>query len=970
MRLFHVLSITSAFQTPKVVAQGRRLAVVSAIWLLVLGTTAGLLCAADAPKVDFGRQIQSILAKRCYSCHGPDKAEGGLRLDHRETALGKLESGETAIIPNDTAKSEILRRIVSEDHAERMPPEGARLSEGQVALIKQWIAEGANWEDHWAFTVPKDYPVPTVKTPGWVLNPIDAFVLSKLEANGLMPAGPADKRALLRRVTYDLIGLPPTYQETQDFVSDTSPDAYEKVVDRLLKSPHYGERWARHWLDVVRYADTNSFERDGPKPFAWRYRDYVIRSLNEDKPYDQFVREQLAGDELPGNNPDALIATGYYRLGLWDDEPADRLQAKYDVLDDVVATTGQVFLGLTINCARCHDHKIDPLPQTDYYGMLAFFHGISTTPNSVKELFANKEEEAQYRQKVAQLDAERNAVQAEVTQIEQAFREGAAVEEGSKEGADSKQLTGGDLDELHYKFYRDTFQKLPKFDDLKHESEGALPEGLFDIRPATREDDFGFVFEGFLKVPKEGMYQFLLDSDDGSRLLIDGQNLITYDGIHGTGMPKLASVKLTAGRHPIRLEYFQGHFGKGLNVAWTGPGFIQRSLSFTGGKKLSLPELMAIGGEQILGAERYQRYKELQKNLGELKQKRIPVDQAMCVTEEQPGKVETVVLKRGNPRSPGEKVEPGFPGILAAGKPTITPVDGMPGRRTALANWIASGDNRLTARVIVNRIWQNHFSRGIVRSPNNFGLLGDRPTHPELLDYLSKRLVEGGWKLKPLHKMMVMSNTYRMASTMNKAAHDKDPLNDLLWRFEVRRLSAEEVRDSLFAVTGQLNPEMYGPGIYPEISAEVLAGQSNPGQGWGKSSPQEQARRSVYIHVKRSLITPILSDFDFAETDSSCAARFATTQPAQALGMLNGKFANDQANALAARLIKEAGENPKDQIQLAYRLVVERDPSEKELASGMRLMARLATEHAQSPERSRQLFCLMMLNLNEFIYLD
>jgi len=927
------------------------------------------LLAADTPTVDFGRQIQPILAKRCYSCHGPDTAEGGLRLDHRETALGKLDSGETAVIPGDTAKSELLRRIMSQDHSEQMPPEGARLSEGQVNLIKKWIEEGAKWEDHWAFVALKDHAVPSVKRAEWVKNPIDAFVLAKLEANGLEPAVATDKRALLRRVTYDLTGLPPTFQEVQDFLADSSPEAYEKVVDRLLKSPHFGERWARHWLDVVRYADTNSFERDGPKPFAWRYRDYVIRSFNDDKPYNQFIKEQLAGDEMPGRNPDALIATGYYRLGLWDDEPADRLQAKYDVLDDVVATTGQVFLGLTINCARCHDHKIDPLPQSDYYSMLAFFHGISTNPNSVKEFFTSEEEEKAYRQKVAALEAERNAVQTEISQIEQAFRE-AAVGTSDKPENKNSQAEGGDIDELHYKFYRDTFQSLPKFDSLKHESEGTLPQGLFDIRPATREDDFGFVFEGVLKVPQDGMYQFLLDSDDGSRLIIDGNAILTYDGIHGTGTPKLVSIKLTAGRHPIRLEYFQGKFGKGLSVAWMGPGFAQRALAFTDGKKLTFAELIAIGGEQILGAERFQRYKELQKQIAELKQKRITADQAMCVVEENPGKVETVVFKRGNPHSPGEKVEPGFPAVLASAKPVITAKDGNPGRRTALAEWIASGDNRLTSRVIVNRLWQHHFGRGIVRSTNNFGLLGDRPTHPEMLDYLAQQLVAGGWKLKPLHKMMVMSNAYRMSSTMNKAAYDKDPLNDLMWRSEVRRLSAEEVRDSLYAVTGQLNSTMYGPGFFPDISAEVMAGQSNPGQGWGKSSAEEQARRSIYIHVKRSLITPILADFDFAETDSSCAARFATTQPAQALGMLNGKFANDQSNALAARLLKEAGENPDAQIRLAYQLVLERNPTEKELASGQKLLQRLSTEHKQSPERCRQLFCLMMLNLNEFIYLD
>ena len=327
-------------------------------------------------EIDFGRDIQPILARRCFACHGPDKAEAGLRLNRREAAVAPLDSGAFAVVPGKPDESEMLRRIGSTDADERMPPGDRPLSQQQVALIRQWIADGAQWRGHWAFEPIGSPAPPATSRTDWADGEIDRFVLSRLERAGLSPAPPAEKSVLLRRVTYDLTGLPPTPEEMAAFLADASADAYAKVVDRLLDSPRYGERWGRHWLDVVRYADTNSFERDGPKPHSWRYRDYVIRSLNADKPYDRFLVEQLAGDELPDVGADELIATGFYRLGPWDDEPADRAQSRFEELDDVVTTVGQSMLGLTINCARCHDHKIDPLTQRDYYQMVAFFNGI------------------------------------------------------------------------------------------------------------------------------------------------------------------------------------------------------------------------------------------------------------------------------------------------------------------------------------------------------------------------------------------------------------------------------------------------------------------------------------------------------------------------------------------------------------------------------------------------------------------
>ncbi|MEI6241730.1 MAG: DUF1549 domain-containing protein, partial [Planctomycetia bacterium] len=626
------------------------------------------------------------------------------RLDQQAGATAALDSGSRAIVPGDSAASEILERITSTDPDVQMPPEGARLSATQVDTITRWIDEGAEWKEHWAF---RPLARPDVPAVAGVANPIDAFIRAGLERRGLPVPDPAEKRALLRRATYDVTGLPPSEQEVRDFLADESPQAWERVVDRLLASPHYGEQWARHWLDLVRYADTNSFERDGKKPHSWRYRDYVIRSFNADKPFDRFVTEQLAGDELPDPKPDDLIATGYYRLGVWDDEPADQEQARYDWLDDIVSTTGQAFLGLSIGCARCHDHKIDPIPQKDYYALLAFFHNITrmqTVGTSIERpIFKDDAERKAYEEQVAALERRRDEAQKAVTEIEQRFR---LEWEKRHPQADAG---GGDLDDLQFRFYRDSWQTLPAFDELRPEDEGMVPSNLFDIAiaPSLRPDSFGYVFTGFLKVPSDGDYTFVLDSDDGARLTVAGETVLEYDGIHGEGNPRSATVALKAGRLPIRLDYFQWLHGKGLSLAWSGPGFERRWLSAAGKRhKYKIAEAIKTEGEQILGPEGKKELEARLKALEKLKQEKAPVDMALVVSEFGPNPKPTHVFYRGNPHAelkPENKVEPAFPAVLKAPLPVIpTPAADAKttGRRTALAKWIASPDNPLTARVM------------------------------------------------------------------------------------------------------------------------------------------------------------------------------------------------------------------------------------------------------------------------------
>ena len=933
--------------------------------------------AAVAEPVDFSRDIQPLLAKRCFSCHGPDGQEGGLRLDQHDGATAELSSGVKAIVPGNAPASAILERITSTDPDVQMPPEGPRLTAAQVDAIRTWIDEGAHWKEHWAFRPLVRPAVPgAAATDAPLKNPIDAFIEQGLAGRNLPVPDRANRVALLRRATYDLTGLPPSEQELRDFLADDSPHAWEKVVDRLLASPHYGEKWARHWLDLVRYADTNSFERDGPKPHSWRYRDYVIRSLNADKPYDQFVIEQLSGDELPTPTPDGMIATGYYRLGLWDDEPADRLQAKYDWLDDIVSTTGQTFLGLTVNCARCHDHKIDPLPQKDYYALLAFFHNITPMANNgghiERPIVPDEATRKAREERVADLNRRRDEAQRAVSEIEGRFR-----------AALAKDAAGGDLDDLEFRFYRDTWTSLPNFDELKAEDTGRVPAQVFDIgvAPSLRPDSFGYVFTGFLKVPAAGDYVFTLDSDDGSRLSLDGRVVLQHDGIHGEGSPKRATLPLQAGRIPVRLDYFQGYQGKGLTVTWAGPGFAARPLSATAAAAVNLADAIRRDGERVLGADGKRDYDAKFAHLERLKKEQVPEESgtALVVSEHGPNAPETFIFYRGNPHAeqkPEHKVEPAFPAILKAKVPDIE----LPrsrtssGRRTALAAWIVSPDNPLTARVMANRIWQHHFGRGIVRSTSNFGMMGDPPTHPELLDWLASELIAGNWRLKSLHKLILMSRTYQATSAGDATALAKDPLNDSFWRFDMRRLTAEELRDSIHVVSGAFNPKMYGPGYFPEIPREVMAGQSQPGNGWGKSPPEEQARRSVYIHVKRSLLTPLLADFDMADTDSGCPVRFVTTQPTQALGMMNGDFLHKQARVFAERVRREAGGSDGTQtaamVRRALELALARTAADDEVARGTAVVDALAHKQGVTPGRALELYCLLVLNLNEFAYLD
>jgi Protein of unknown function (DUF1553)/Protein of unknown function (DUF1549) len=708
-----------------------------------------------------------------------------------------------------------------------MPPEGKRLTQAEVGLLKAWIDDGAKYKPHWSFQPVQKHSLPAIKNVSWPSQPIDYFIAAKLENQSLTPVSQAKPAELIRRVYQDIIGLPAPPEVVSELSKNWNDQAYERLVDRLLADPAFGERWARTWLDVVHYAETNSFERDNPKPNAWKYRDYVINAFSTDKPYNQFILEQLAGDELKHVTAESLTATGYYRLGIWDDEPADPLQARFDEYDDVVSTTAQTFLALTLNCARCHDHKIDPLTQQDYYSMLALVRDVTSYADRGDQQSNNQLDlSGEVAQMYTQLQTERKDSERRMREIEKSA--------------------------------------IVKMD---------APD-----QRATEGPERGKVLKAKLK-------QYLDES------------------------------------------------------TWTEYQELKQRISDTQSKEKTLPPR-----DRVLGL-------------------------AKCDAKPQ----QTFILTRGSPHSPAKEVDPAFPKLLGGGVPEIPqPASDArsAGRRRFLAEWIASKDNWMTARVISNRIWMYYFGRGICRSPNNFGLMGETPTHPELLDYLADQLMQHDWSMKSIHRMILLSSVYKLSTTSQDDGNTRDPRNDWFWRQNVRRLSAEQLRDSILSVTGQLNEQQLGPSMYPTLSAEVLASQSRPGAGWERSSPADQARRSIYIHVKRSLGVPMLTAFDFPDTDTTCEARFLTVQPGQALSMLNGDWMQEQGVELFKRVEREVGSDVSAQAARCIELIASRPGEKADVDELIDLVKRLKDKYQLDDIAARKAMCLVALNMNEFMYVD
>ncbi|MCI0536834.1 MAG: DUF1553 domain-containing protein [Verrucomicrobiales bacterium] len=799
----------------------------------------------------FESRIRPVLAEHCFECHGSKNQQGGLRLDSRAAIFRGGENGP-ALLTGQSDESRFIQ-AVKQLHPRSQAPRQKRLTARQVAELTEWIKAGALWPTenktevrrrqraefeitekdraYWAFQTVHRPLVPKIANrKSQIANPVDAFVLAELDKKGIQPNPPATKRELIRRAYFDLIGLPPSYEQVRAFEQDASPDAYERLLDLLLSLPQYGERWGRHWLDVVRFAQSTGYERDAEKPLAWRYRDYVIKAFNEDKPYDQFIKEQLAGDELPNATRDAIVATGFYRLGVYDDEPADKQMAVFDEFDDYVVTTGAAFLGLTLGCARCHDHKFDPIPQSDYYSLLAFFRGIRG-----------------YDGEKITLDGGGFVPLAEAAQVR------------------------------HWQ--EELASRLKPLEDKLTAAKAAVTKEQAVVK--TRQTALTRLDEQVSIAADDGVKAVLLEARERLQLLLKESELL-------------------AQRHT---------------------------------------------NEQ----------KTIQEQIDRIKAEKPPWDWALAVREVGAQPEPTHILVRGNPLSPGPEVQPGVLTVLGGEKPSPAawPADATSsGRRRLLAEWIASSQNPLTARVLVNRAWKHHFGHGLVRTTLDFGRAGTPPTHPQLLDWLAAEFIDRDWSIKSLHKIIMLSDTYcRSSNAANEQAASADPANDLLWRQNLHRLEAEAIRDTILSVSGRLNLKAGGRGFFPRLAGEVIAGASRPGLDWEISSEDEQARRSVYTFIKRTLLVPSLQSFDYSTTDSPLGERPTTTVAPQALMLLNDSFMEKQAVAFAERLRRESGENRSAQVRRAYQLALSREPSPRETGLALALIDKQARAFEQTGRR-------------------
>jgi Protein of unknown function (DUF1553)/Protein of unknown function (DUF1549)/Planctomycete cytochrome C len=755
----------------------------------------GVVAAADPVK--FEQDVAPILVRHCIRCHRPESKKGDVSL----VTAADVEASEV-VVPGEPGESMLLEVVGSSAKGgkPKMPKEGPALSAEQVSVLRRWVEQGASWPDGMVLKeAPKagsDWwslrPLGKVEPPraeGWPeersANPIDAFIAAGLKAKGLEPSRPASRRTLIRRLTYDLTGLPPTPEEIAAFEANPSPMAYEALVDRLLASPRYGEQWGRHWLDVVRFGESRGYERNEIIPNAWPFRDYVIKSFNDDKPFDRLIREHLAGDVIGKDQPEVEVGAMFLVCGPYDDvgnqDAAQAAVIRANTLDDVIRATGESFLGVTIGCARCHDHKFDPLSQKDYYALYATFAGVRHGDRAVATTSARAEREA-----LAGPLREREArATAEVSKIEATIRTDASP---------------------------DVFRRL---DALRAERD-AVRSALSAIPPLS--------------------------------------------------------------------NWWIGNFEPAA-----GPFHI------------------------FLG---------------------------------------------GDPQRPGSTVAAASLGVLKDVVPGyVLPLDAAESRRRlALADWLVDPRNPLTPRVLANRIWHYHFGTGLVDTPSDFGFMGGRPSHPELLDWLARYLVDAGWRLKPLHRLIVTSRTYRQASTHREVASRVDAASRLLWRFPLRRLSAEEVRDTMLTVAGLLDSRMGGPGFklyqYFQDNVATYVPLDRPGP--------ETYRRGVYHHSARASYLDVLTDFDCPDNALGAPRRSSTTTPSQALAMLNHAFSVDTARAFADRLRREVGTLSADQSRRAFAVAFGRAATDDEVADACRLIDR----------HGLPAFCRAILNANELIYLD
>ncbi|MBX7166140.1 MAG: DUF1553 domain-containing protein [Pirellulales bacterium] len=989
---------------------------------IVLGSLTGLRAAEPAAtdaqtpateRIDYAAQIQPLLAAHCYKCHGPQKQESGLRLDQKAAALNHPEAVYgPAIVPGKSAES-VLIQAVSGTHAdlERMPPGSEPLSEAQIALLKGWIDQGATWPDdpqaalidrakhHWAFQAPVRPEPPAVQRGDWARGELDQFVLARLESEGLAPSPEADRTTLLRRLSLDLIGLPPTIAEVDAFVADSRPDAYEMQVERLLASPHYGERWGRHWLDAARYADSDGYEKDKSRN-VWFFRDWVVGAFNRDLPYDQFIIEQLAGDQLPDATQDQIVATGFLRNSMLNEEGGvDPEQFRMDAMFDRMDCIGKSILGLTIQCGQCHSHKYDPFSQEEYYRLFAFLNNdheptqVVYTADELQQIAGLTSDmrsiENSLRERVGDWETQLDAWAAETAAADVDWTV-LAPQDYSELGGGAKlslladqsmlcagyapthctfqvtgdvpllRVTGVRLETLRNpnlpcggpgRSFKGTFGLT----EIKVEViDAAAPDQRREVKLAAAVADYN--------QPESPLEPNFDDRSGKSRVVgpvgmaIDGNNETAWGIDAGPGRRNQDRVAVFQFAEPVDLpaggqivvKLVQNHGGWNsddhqnnllgcFRVSITSAADpASRVLPLAVSEALHTPQARR-SPTQAAALFSYWRtqtpqFEDANHQIESLWQQ-WPAGATSLVLQTRPEARMTRMLTRGDFLRPGKPVDAGVPAFLHA-----LPDDAPPTRLT-LARWLVDRRSPTTARVFVNRVWQAYFGTGLVSTPEDFGVQGERPSHPELLDWLACEFMDRGWSIKQLHRTIVSSATYRQASRVTPELREKDPFNRLLARASRVRAEGEIVHDIALAASGLLNPAQGGPSVYPPLPTSVLALSYGP-MTWNSETGANRYRRALYTFRRRSIPFPALQNFDTPNGDFSCVRRTRSNTPLQALTTLNETIFIEAAQALARQTLVAGGSDDAQRITYAFRRCVSRAPESGELNMLLTLLER------------------------------
>ncbi len=944
----------------------------------------------SASSVNFERDIRPLLHARCIECHGPEKQKAGLRLDNKTAAMKGGASGP-AIVPGKSAESELIRRVSSADATERMPSKGDPLTAREIALLRAWIDVGAEWPETEKLTSGEAkraekatwwslQPVARVEPPAlkgipadWASSPIDRFIFAKLTERGLKPNPPADRRSLIRRLTYDLTGLPPSPEEVETFIKDADPKAYEKLVDRLLASPRYGEQWGRHWLDVVRFGESKGYEQNHIINNLWPYRDYVIRAFNEDKPFNRFIVEQLAGDVIGRGDPSVEVGTAFLVCGPYDSvgnqDVVQQQIIRANTLDDLVAATSNTFLGLTVNCARCHNHKFDPIPTEDYYRLRAAFEGVTHG----ERVLATDEQRKAFSEKAGPLEKRRAELTREKETLEKSIA-ARALQRAAEHGNYSLPAVTRHFNEHRFAPVKAQYLKFKVLGTSDRPQSGRNARiDEFEVWTANRPSynaalaSYGTKAEGATAARAEDVagadtygVDLVNDGKFGERWFVGNPPELTLT------FPQTETIE--------RIVFSQDRTASPDNPG-TGLGpFVgeYQALVSTDGKQWTVvadsrdrkpfndAHAIARFSPEVTSEAEQGTLQELNNELAQinLQLSAIPPLPLVWAGKFDQPKEKTYVHKGGDPLRRGADVVPASLAVLDQTQKPYTLVADAPEaeRRLSLANWIASDENPLTARVLANRVWHYHFGTGLVDTPSDFGYLGGKPSHPELLDWLARRLQQHGWRLKPLHREILLSQTYRQSSDFREDAARLDASARLLWRFPARRLSAEEIRDSVLTLTGKLDLKMGGPGfrLYRYL-------QDNVSTYWplDQHSP-ETYRRGVYHQNARASLIDGLTDFDLPDSAYSTPSRTSTTSPLQALTLLNHRFTLEMSDALAERAKREAPNDEASQVRRVFALAFQRQPTPEEQQAAVKLIA----------SHGWRAFCRALLNANELIYLN